>query len=249
MQRSNANLLPHRDRTDRHLGPASPRLGESTRLTRKFDSGLCSKAVVTNVVIEAFRPQPHTDLDRRDVARVRQRFCDCDHPQLLVVADTHAKDINRTVLAVDTIVRRYQMLFDCSRVGDDLEHRTRFIDVANGTILKRFLRYAVEDVRIEGRTVGQRENFPSTWILYDDGACDGLGVGQPLLKFALGDVLNGTVDGEDEILPRIRLLLYPVVELSACINRDELPAGNALEIIIELKLQPSKTFPVQPDIA
>ena len=62
------------------------------------------------------------------------------------------------------------------------------------------------DVGIESRPVGERQDFSGVRVLDDHGTGDRLGVFDRLFEFALGDVLDFLVDGENEIFAGLGLL-------------------------------------------
>ena len=76
-------------------------------------------------------------------------------------------------------------------------------------------------VGIEGRPVGQRENLAGAGILDDQSAREGVCFLDGLLEFALGDVLNIFVYGENDVLAGLRLFLYPAEPFLARVYGDE----------------------------
>jgi len=63
-------------------------------------------------------------------------------------------------------------------------------------------------IRIERRTVGQRQNLSGVRILDDHRPRNRLRIVNRLLELLLRDVLNILVDGQDKVLARLRLLLH-----------------------------------------
>ncbi len=61
------------------------------------------------------------------------------------------------------------------------------------------------------------------------------------IESALGHELNIFVDGENQILPRVRLALLAIQYVPASIERGEHAAGNAVQIAVELALHSSQT--------
>ncbi len=163
--------------------------------------------------------------------------------------DLHAEHVNGAVLAIDVVFRRHHMLIDRRRVGNDLEHRARLVDIADGAVLQRLGRDVVKHIGIEGGPVRQRQNFAGARIFHHDGSRDRLGVLHALLEFVLGDVLDRLVDSQHQVLPGIGRPLHPAEPFAPGINRDQFLAGNAAQIVIELTFQPAQTFVVHADIA
>src|SRR5438045_3145822 len=85
-------------------------------------------------------------------------------------------------------------------------------------------------------------------ILNDDSSGDCLGLIHGALELALGDVLDRTIDGENQVLTGIWLALDTVVQLATGIDRDQLFPWDALQIVVELALDPTEAFAVQANV-
>jgi len=61
------------------------------------------------------------------------------------------------------------------------------------------------DVRVECRPIRQSQDFASVWILHHNSAGFSMSFLDRSIQFALGDVLDLLVDGQNNIVARVRL--------------------------------------------
>src|SRR5581483_10292070 len=134
------------------------------------------------------------------------------------------------------------------RDGHDFECRSRLIDVTDGAILQSFVCDSSSKVRIESWAICKRQDFASTGVRYDYRACPRASLLHCGVKFALGNVLSVLVDGKDDVLTGIRLLLQPVKILSPGIDLNQHASRLAAQLVIVLALDAAQPFIVHTDV-
>ena len=76
-------------------------------------------------------------------------------------------------------------------------------------------------VRIKGGAVGQSQNFSGMGVFDDHRAGFGVGLLHRGFQFALSDVLDLLVDGENNVFSRLGLLFHAAKPFLVGIDRDE----------------------------
>ena len=133
--------------------------------------------------------------------------------------------------------------------GDQLEGRAWLVDVADRVIFQFLRRDLAGQVGIERRPVGQRQDFSGLRILHNDGARLGMGLLHRRFQFAFRDVLDFLVDGQNDILARIGLLLDAAKPFAAGVHRDQHAAGFAAQFVIIRAFDSAQAFVVHAHIA
>ena len=172
MQRGDGYFLPHGDGADGRRTPAVHRAQQAAGFTGQLGAGARAEAEVANVLIEAVRPDFEGQLDGGDVAGLFERLMDWNDSVVLalVVVNHASRQGDFASLAVDHVVGRGYMLVEGGGVGDQLEGRTRLVDIANRVIAQQRRRGVAKLVGIEGGTDGQRQNLAGVHVLDDYGA-------------------------------------------------------------------------------
>src|SRR5260370_8110306 len=88
----------------------------------------------------------------------------------MVIVDHAAGDYNLAHLAIDLVLWLHQTLLDCRRERDDLESRTRLVDVLHRAIRSLLRRNLRRLIGIQRRPIGQRQDFSRLWIHNTSGA-------------------------------------------------------------------------------
>ena len=78
------------------------------------------------------------EFDRRDVARLRERFSNRQRSKRMMIVDHASGDSDRAHLAIDVIVRLREFLLHRGGERDDFERRTRFVDILQRPVGSRF---------------------------------------------------------------------------------------------------------------
>ena len=189
------------------------------------------------------------DLDGAHVARLGDDVGHGEHAVRLAVADAHAVDDDRAHLAVEHFVGAGHFFFEPGGNGHHLEGRAGLVDVADGVVFQAFGPDFFAIVRIESGAIGERQDFAGVGIFHDHRAGDGFRLFHAALEFALGDVLDVLVDGEDEIFAWLRLLFDAGEPALAGVDGDHQLAGLALKFRIELALEAAQALIFGADIA
>ena len=80
-------------------------------------------------------------------------------PYVVRVADHPAAERDPPGAAVDQIVGLEHVLFERRRRGDDLERRSRLVEILDRAVAARVLADPPEAVRVERRVVGHRQDL------------------------------------------------------------------------------------------
>ena len=158
----------------------------------------------------------------------------------LRVADAHPVVNDRAHLAVKHFIRIRNLLFERRRDRHQLERRSWLVHITHRAIGQRAGSNLFPQIRIEGRTVGQRQNLSRMRILNNHRPRNRTRVRDRLLQLLLRDVLNILVDRQDKILARLRLLLHVREPLPTRIHRDNhlprLPAQLLIKSMFDAAL-------------
>ena len=138
-----------------------------------------------------------------------------------MIANAHAVDHDRSLLAVEDLVGTGELFFQRRRNRDQLESRTRLVDIAHGAVLQRLGSDSFRDVRIEGGPVGQCQDFAGVRIFDNHRAGSSVRLQHRPLQFMFGDVLNFLINRKDEIVARLRLLLDATEPLAPRVHRNQ----------------------------
>src|SRR3970040_2939856 len=85
LQRGDAHLLSHGDGADGYARPVLNLAKQAAVFTGQLDAGWLAEPVGANVIVKLPLAQPQADLDRANVARVAQNFCDAQGGNRLVI--------------------------------------------------------------------------------------------------------------------------------------------------------------------
>ena len=167
----------------------------------------------------------------------------------LAVADTHAVDHDRAHLTIKHFLRPRNPFLERPGNRDQLERRTRLVDIAHCAIFQGFILNLLFDVGIESRAICQRQDFSRARILHDHGAGDRVGIFNGLFQFSLGNILNFFVDGENQIVARLGFFLNSGEPLLAGVDRDLHAAGLAAQLFVISALDAAQAAIVGAHIA
>src|SRR5215472_16534154 len=82
-----ADFLSHRDGADRNSRPVIQLLQHSTALARQIDTSLLTESKTADVFVKFWCAEPQSDLDRSNIARLRQNVRNGEQPKGFVVAN------------------------------------------------------------------------------------------------------------------------------------------------------------------
>ena len=165
------------------------------------------------------------------------------------VANAHAVDDDGAHLAVKHLVGARDFFFQSSGDRHHFESRSGFINIAYGVVLQGLGSNFLTVIWIECGAIGERQDFAGMWILDDHRTGNGFGLLHAALEFAFGDGLDVFVDGQDEILAGIWLLLDTSKPALAGVDGDHQTSGLALQLRIELTLEAAQSLIVGANIA
>src|SRR5215213_4554555 len=118
-----AYLVPDGHRGERVPVPLTRIANNSGSFSGKLDPGLFPEAVFLQHFVEAFPADPHTSLDRADIAGVGECLCRIDASDRVRVGKFMSRDVDCSVSCVDRRVRIQKLFLKCGTVRDQLENR------------------------------------------------------------------------------------------------------------------------------
>ena len=125
---------------------------------------------------------------------------------------------DRAILAIKYLIRPSQLFFERSRNRDQLESRSRFVDVADCMVFQPGRPNLSRVIGVERRPVRQRQNFASTRIFYQYGSRFRVGLRHGCFQFAFRDVLDTLIDSEHHTLAGVGLFLHAAEPLAARVD-------------------------------
>ncbi len=152
-------------------------------------------------------------------------------------------------IAVDEIGRRNHALLERGRRGDDLERRSRLVDVLDRTIAAQLLTRVAIRVRIEIGRVGQRQNLAGVGIHDDRRPARRTSPLDAVAQLTLGDVLQKLVDGQLERRARGRWPLDAAERAAARVALDQHRAGPAEDQPVVRRLDAGQANVVDANVA
>ena len=132
------HLLPHGDRSDGDRRPVFQSPQETLTLPWHIHAGLLPETKCADIVVEFRRSQPQRNLDRSDVARLRQNVSDSQQPKRFVVTDAVPGYIYRSVLTIENFLRPRNPLIERRCQGDELKSRSGLVQCRDRTVHPRF---------------------------------------------------------------------------------------------------------------
>ena len=121
LNRRDPDLLPHRDRSDRDRRPVVESPEETFALPWHIHAGRLPKTKCADVVVEFRRSQAQRNLDRPDVARLRQNVRDIQQAKRLMVTDAVPGHVYCSVLAIENLLWPRNSLIERRCQGDELK--------------------------------------------------------------------------------------------------------------------------------
>ena len=148
---------------------------------------------------------------------------------------------HRPALTVHHVVRLHPGGVQCGRVGNQLEGRSRLVDVAHRKVGQGARFHVPRVVRVEPRRNRQRQNLPGVRVLHHHRAMQRLHLVHLFVQRALSHMLNVGVDGEHQVLARHGLALHAAHHATLGIHRGQHVPGNTVHLVVELQLQSAET--------
>ena len=106
LKRRDADLLTHRDRSNRTLGPARCRLGQTALFPRQIDVCGLSKTHAVDVAGESLIAESQSKLDGANVGGLLHDLLYSQKTVALVIVYQSAEHNDRTHLTIDDVGRR-----------------------------------------------------------------------------------------------------------------------------------------------
>ncbi len=200
------------------------------------EAGGDAEAEAGGVVVEAVVAQLEAELGEADVAGEGEDLLDVEEAERLGVVEPGIGVEELPVLAEDGGVESGEVLVEDGGKSDDLESGAGFEGVGQAMVAEVLKGNPLPVVGIEGGTVGHAEDLPGLGPHGDGVAAGGMVLPDDLVEALLEDVLDGEIDGEDDVVAVDRLLVAAPVagDLAAAhVLLDPLLAGDAAQGGIE----------------
>src|SRR4030042_6456390 len=220
----------------------------SFSFSRKIDPCLLAKAESRNISVETLSPHLLAPLRCSDVTGERDDLLKGEPPVFGGVVDRSIINRIGTVLAKERIGGPNQALLQGCRGEKDFKKRTRFKHIRDSPVPPTFGAGLDELVWIERRIARHGKDLPGQGIHGNGHASLRPPFFNPSIQLRLGDMLNGFIDGEDDIPVMILFL-------KGGLAHGDLPAqgisGNgpytvlSIEQGIVLKFNPLQTLRIK----
>ncbi len=247
-----ADFLADGDRADRRAVPSVCGAQQTAGFAGKFQAGAAAEAEVANVLIEAIGADLEGHLDGGDVAGAREgcgNGYDAHAAVAFVIVNHTTGESDLSTLAIDHVVGFCDLRIDRGGVGDQLEDRAGFVNVADGVVLEQLGRGVAKVVGVECGADREGKNLASVHVLHHDGAVVGVGPLHRMIEGILGHELNVLVDGELKILAGVGFMLDGAENMTTGVDGGEHAAGCAVKAGVEFLLETAETVVVEANVA
>src|SRR5215471_5529921 len=143
-------------------------------------------------------------------------------------------DGDRTTLAVNLGIRRSNLFFQCSRICNELEGRSRLVNIAYRMIAQQLSSRMAKIIGIKSRADCKRQNLSRMRILHYDGAVDRLRALHIALERLLRHELNVSVKCQNQILARKRVALFAAKNMPSCVKGRQHVSRRAVQIVVKV---------------
>ena len=199
LQRRDADLIAHRHRRQRALGPLFRAPHDARVLAGKIRRHSTAEPEQRHESAHSLGADLEADPDSADIARFDDDVGERQHAQVppAVLRDRlPSGDVDAAGIGVDPGTDRHHPLFDRGRRGHDLERRARLVEILHAAIPPLGVGRLAERVRVERRHVRQRQNLSRVRIHHDGAPAGGAVLAHTGIELALRDVLQVLVDRE-----------------------------------------------------
>ncbi len=190
-----------------------------------------------NVFVESWRTQFQRNLDRSNIARIRQNFRHSKLAIFLVIVNPVPGNDNRAVLAVENFLGANQILVERCGQRHQLERRTRFVNRADCPVHARFRRHRRSRIRVVLRPIRQRQDRTRVGVLHNHAAGGRVNFLDNRCQFALRDVLNLFVQRQHHafarVLPRFAAVKFLLARVGHHHNSFALAANQVVVLVFD----------------
>src|SRR4029453_17948796 len=136
LQRRHADLVAHRHRGERTVCLPRGIPQNPGTLGWKIRRGRTAEAETPRVQAEALGADAKADLDCADIAGPDENVRERQHAVVvvLVLVDDPTTEPDDARIGINPMVRPDELLFERPRRGDDLERRSRFVEILKGAV-------------------------------------------------------------------------------------------------------------------